>query len=163
MATNYTNDQIGSITASNTVPPRQSKTGTIETIGINVIGTGTLFTTELQVGDYLSDLAAGEIRRIVKISMEDGDTNAYLDKPFSVNLPAGTALRVTPKSRVRVISLQAQTGGTPITVNGTQYPVGQTLTFGKIDTIEIGARKDYVDPLVVVVPPGTTVIYTLLY
>lgn len=163
MATNYTNTQTGSITASNTIPVSSIKTGTIATIGINVIGTGTLFTTELQVGDYISDLTAGEIRRVVKIAMNGGDTNAYLDKPFTVDLPAGTALRVTPKSRVREITLEALTGGTAITVNGTSIPVAKELKFERPQTAQYGGNKDYVDPVVVAVNPGTTVLYTLQY
>jgi hypothetical protein len=57
--------------------------GTISSAGVNVVGSGTAFTTELQVGDLI--LASDQVRRIVSIA---DDFDLQVDVAFSPVLAA---------------------------------------------------------------------------
>jgi hypothetical protein len=61
--------------------------GTISSSGVNVIGTGTVFRTVLNRGDYLYDPKSKSIR---KIRLIPSDTELILESMFPVNLVAGT-------------------------------------------------------------------------
>ncbi|MEM8961667.1 MAG: hypothetical protein AAGD38_09325, partial [Acidobacteriota bacterium] len=85
-------------------------TGTVESVGSLVTGTGTAFTTELSVGDRVD--AAGQVRTVTTLT---SDTELGLDTPFTPDAPAGTTL-----SRLRTGMGTVSSAGTTIT-GGTTF------------------------------------------
>ena len=73
-----------------TIPVAKTKTGTIQTDGANVRGTGTAFLSEIQEDDYLYNGDAS-VRRVIHVI---SDTLLVLEKAFPSSLSAGTALKV---------------------------------------------------------------------
>lgn len=80
------------ITDKRSIPFNSNGTGTIETFGEAVVGTGTAFTTEMKVGSYLVSESQWQVRRVRRV---DSDTVAFLDKPFTSNL-ASAAPSIIP-------------------------------------------------------------------
>jgi|GEM_PF-5274297 hypothetical protein len=76
-------DVYSIVTGKQSVPANESGTGTIQTFRKAVVGTGTLFTTEMPVGSYLVKLDTWELQRVYRV---DSDTLAYLDNAFSVDI-----------------------------------------------------------------------------
>jgi hypothetical protein len=72
-----------------TAPLNQVGTGTIETNKLGIIGTGTLFKTELARGAHIVNLATGEILMVSEVV---SDTYAILMEPFGTEIAASTAL-----------------------------------------------------------------------
>lgn len=70
----------------NTVPPSSVVSGYIYTEGTTVIGSGTQFTTEFQVFDYIFSPYLAEIRQVVNIV---SDTQLTIKEAFSSDLPKG--------------------------------------------------------------------------
>jgi hypothetical protein len=69
--------------AKGTLPAGRTLTGTFSSVGNIVTGTGTLFTTELAGRQgWLYSTTDNELRMFTQIN---GDTNLYLDKPFTNN------------------------------------------------------------------------------
>lgn len=71
------------ITDKRSIPFNSNGTGTIETFGEAIVGSGTAFTTEMKAGSYLVSESQWEVRRVRRV---DSDTLAFLDKPFTSNL-----------------------------------------------------------------------------
>ena len=73
-----------------TIPVAKTKTGTIQSTGVNVRGTGTLFRSEIEEGDYLynGDAAVRKVLHIIS------DTLLVLEKGFASDVAALTALKV---------------------------------------------------------------------
>jgi hypothetical protein len=104
-----------------TAPNRyQTLTGTVVSDGIFVVGTGTLFTSE--IGGGLGNLGTGtvitprrswlfngtdELRRIVDVV---DDTNLVLEEAFTVDL-AGAAVMLVPESKAFQMSYLALAAG----------------------------------------------------
>lgn len=135
--------------AKDTVPASTTETGTIDTNGINVIGTGTLFKSELKTGAWLVSLAQDEVRKIMNIR-DDGFMT--IDSPFTADLAALTAL-VVCRSRAKLVSI-TNVGGAPGAVDGVSIEIGETVSFPKSSKNPDG--KDFIDPLIVE-PSGTTI------
>lgn len=76
-------------TDAGTLPAFTVMTGTISTDGNRLIGDGTLFTEELVEGGWIYDSLSGELRQIKSIN---DDTIAVLERAFTVNIIAGSAL-----------------------------------------------------------------------
>jgi hypothetical protein len=64
----------------------QAVSGTLSSAGVNVVGVGTNFTTQLRQGDLIR--ANGAVRQITSIA---GNASLTLLGPFNPDLPAGTA------------------------------------------------------------------------
>ena len=82
-------------TGKGTVPTAVSQTGTLTSVGARVVGVGTLFTTELKVGDFLFNTTAAVLPQVRRIKHILDNTRLILDSGFSVDV-AGIAV-----SRVR--------------------------------------------------------------
>jgi hypothetical protein len=110
----------------------QPGSGTIETAGTAVLGTGTRFTTELRVGDAIR--ADGETRLAVAIP---SDTELELDEPFSAGLAPGTGfLRPGAQLLPRVPGLSAAVLPTS-SPELRQYLAGGPVTFETVHPIEL--------------------------
>ncbi len=141
---NYKNSNSEIISTLRTVPANSTKTGTIETDGKNVIGTGTAFTTEVKVGDWLCSLSASEIRKIVNI---EDDTNMYLEEGFTADLAALSTIVTCPISPYKEISYLNVGSGTG-KIDGLNVAQGEYGCWGKT-SLAIDSRKDFVDPIIV--------------
>lgn len=77
-----------------TLPTGRTLTGTFSSVGNIVTGTGTLFTTELAgMQGWLYSTTDNELRMFTQIN---GDTNLYLDKPFTSNQTDEPMIVCTP-------------------------------------------------------------------
>lgn len=95
------------ISDKRSVPFNASGTGTITTYGIKIVGTGTLFSTELQAGSYLVNLTTNEA---IKVYRQDTDTKAFLEKPFAADITAATP-QIISKAKAKVKEIQLVTAG----------------------------------------------------
>lgn len=93
-----------------TLPKATTMTGTISSSGIRVTGVGTLFTTQLDVGDYIYSDAI--LQRVVSI---ESDTILITDAAFSPALAADT-YKAT-RANFRMVRIQ-NVGGANGLVNG---------------------------------------------
>lgn len=141
-----TNDSTAS-DGFHSVPAYSVKTGTVVTVnandGLAVIGTGTLFLTEYNVGDWLPSKLNTEVRRINSIT---SNTLMWIDEKFTVQL-AGEAAKNTPHSRWTEITLQPQTGSTG-TINNAAFLAAHQYKFKKENPVFP------VDPVVITVTAG---------
>jgi len=166
MATNYKNTVFYQISnAKQTVPASANKTGTIETVGAAVKGTSTLFTTEMQVGSWLTSLAANEIRKVIKV---ESNTLAYLDHAFTVDIAAGVTPNVVKHSDLNIrevaIAIPLTTSGGVAQafgeVDGQPLASGLPVSFGKNSDIKDNF-KSFVDPIIANAT-GTVINVTIL-
>jgi hypothetical protein len=115
-------DFQGTKTDKTTLPAPETLTGTIagaDTTTTTITGTGTLFKSQLQVGQYI--YANDKIRRIKEII---SDTKLKLDTTFGVAF-SGVTLKMTRPEKYRYIYLKA-TGG-PIHINNNLLPIGEVF------------------------------------
>ncbi len=78
-------------------------TGTIETVGTTINGTGTAFNTELEVGTIIWD-GDKEWRTVVSVK---SDTLAVLDSAFSEDLAASSALFILAPKDNNAVEISA--------------------------------------------------------
>lgn len=141
-------------TTKTTVPAYLTKTGTIVTSGKNVVGTGTLFVSEVRPGDWIADINNfDELRKVKSIT---DNTHLTIDSPFAGDILAANPLR-TIKSRAKLVSL-SNTGGSDATVDGTPLIPGETVSFPKSNKNPNGS--DFIDPFIVV--PASTTVHVLI-
>lgn len=147
MAANFKNTFYDSISGAQTIPVSANATGTVSTDSSAVIGTGTLFKTEMPVGSWLTSIAADEIRKVVSV---ESDVLAYLSDPFTVDLSAVTPNVIhTSKLNIVAISISVPAAAAAATtVDGVAFPKGAALTFSKDGRSTSGVR-DFIDPIVV--------------
>ena len=160
MPTNYTKNTVYSLTTLTSVPAPTTGTGTIETVAKVINGTGTLFLTELPVGSFVLSLAAGELRKVVKV---ENNTTAFLDYAFSVDIPAASALKLIHENKTHIaeISAMAATGAGAFDINGVVWPEGVEYKASKANR-ERMSGVDFVDPIIVD-GSGSTVNVSLIY
>lgn len=128
-----------------TYPRSLAVTGTIDSDndGRDIYGTGTLFASEFQVGEYLFVAAKSEVRRIKNIQ---SDTKISLDEPFSgAALSGATPLRVERPNR-RSISFSIDTTGAA-DINGVMLAAGTSNTFQSSGNNSVG--RQYQVPIVI--------------
>jgi hypothetical protein len=134
------------------VPASANKTGTIKTEGKYVVGTSTLFMTEMRAGSWLTDLTNNELRRVTRVT---SDTYAELDSAFSSDISAGTTPNVIPVEDLHLRELSVaipplDSGGSPYAwgeIDGETLPNGSPVTFGKNSAYNTN-RDGLVDPLI---------------
>lgn len=112
--------------AKQTVPVSAAGTGTIKTQLTAVVGAGTLFKSEMQVGSWLVDLTQNEMRKVIKV---ESDTAAVLESAFSVAIPALTTPNVITHTKLNIKEISVRI---PL-VNS----IGVAYTFGEVDGIEL--------------------------
>lgn len=138
-----------------TIPESITGTGTIETIGTRVIGTGTAFRSEIRKGSWIVDLTQDEIREVDSV---ESDTVAYIKQAFSADLPALTLLDKISATETSVVAISAQvpsSAAADATMDGEILPKGTSITFSK-DSRDGNKSKDFIDP-VIIDASGTTV------
>lgn len=153
---NFKNSGYEAITTLRTVPQNTTRTGTIATVGKSVIGTGTTFGTDVKVGEWICKLGATEIRRITSIA---NSTNAEIDQPFTVDIPAASALDVAPDSHLVEISF-VNSGAAAALIDGISVAVNEYGGWGK-NSRERESNRDFIDP-VIVDGTGTTIKFLTL-
>lgn len=95
------------ISDKRSVPFNVTGTGQLVTHGIKIVGVGTKFSTELQAGAYLVNLATNEA---IKVYRQDTDTSAFLEKPFAADIPLSTP-QIISKAKAKVKEIKLQTAG----------------------------------------------------
>ena len=128
-------------TDKRSVPANTAGTGTIVTFGKSIVGTSTLFKTEMKAGSYLVDLDQNECRKVVRV---DSDAKAFLEIPFTSNLASGTP-QIIPwyASGPKLISVYS---------SGNYELNGETIT-GGVTAEKTGndrsGRRDLTEPVVI--------------
>lgn len=154
MATNYTNTGIISITTDTTFPAPVSGTGTITAAAgsRDVSGSSTLFTTELNAGDFVIDLTNHEMRKITAIGSA---TALNIDHGFT-NVQTAVSLKSIPSSRVVKIDAYTTSGGK---INTVTIPPAQVWPVGDKSSRENQHSPiDFCDPIFVDGTGGTVTI-----
>lgn len=144
MAVNYKNDSVVRLTTHDTFPLHVVKTGTITSTSVNgrIIGVGTKFTSELEVGGWICDIANDEIRKITSIL---NDLNLTVDHPFTTPLSGAQLDYVEPSVYVEISvffnTVAGKIDGVPVAPN-----VGVGITKSSRDW---STGRDFVDPVVI--------------
>jgi hypothetical protein len=132
------NNSIKHITTLTPFPLPITKTGTVDSSGTVVTGTGTDFSKEVQVGDWMWD--GSELKEIIGVSYDRETLN--VDSAFSVPL-VGAALNVVPKSEYEEISV-SNVGNMDTTIDGEVFVKGLSASWDKAEKMP----GSTVDPLV---------------
>ncbi len=148
--------EIKTITDQQSVPFNVAGTGTVTTHGIAIVGTGTLFDTEMKAGSYLVNMATNEA---IKVYRKDSNTVAFLEKPFASDLTAVTPQIIAwNKAKVKMMSISAT--GT-IEIDG--VAVTDVTITAKHDGNDRSSRPDLIEPVVVDATGGSALIEILYY
>lgn len=144
---NFKNSNYFTVTGKQTVPANANGTGTIETVGKAVKGTGTLFTTEMPVGSWLVDESQDEIRIVTSVT---SDTLAYVSNPFTTDIPALTTPSIIAAKDAKAVSIAVAipAGLAAGEIDGVAFAGGSSIAFSK-DSRDHSASRDLVDPLIV--------------
>lgn len=130
------------ITDKRSIPFNSAGTGTIATHGIAIVGTGTLFTTEMRVGSFLVDLTNNEVRKVYRV---DSDTLAFLEVEFTADIVAGATPQIVKAHQCKVKEVELVTAGACF-IAGVDFTGSK-----KIDMLgnDRSARPDLIAPFVV--------------
>lgn len=123
MATSNTTGKVTKVQYSNekdTFPLSSAPTaGTIST-GTRkdfIVGSSTVFLTDLEKGDYIWDTTNDELREVVGVV---SNTEVYLDREFT-NALSGAAFKIVPKNIYRTMSWAIDAADTA-EINGIEFP-----------------------------------------
>lgn len=110
-----------------TFPQSTALTGTVSTANNKtlIIGVGTLFSSELQVGEWIFDTTNSEIKQIQSIQ---SDTELTLKEPFTNSLSGATVKR-TPRQTYRMASFRIDDTATA-KIDGIEFLANQSGTMG---------------------------------
>ena len=146
---NYTSEQ-------DSIPRAATGTGTITSVNNHrkIVGTGTLFTKEANINDWIYIKPQNAFRKIINIL---NDLELTIENPFGVNLST-SAFFITPASRFISVSY-AVTVGTP-DVDGVTLPVGFSNTLEKGKNWK-NAAGNFVDPIDVDTTGGGVVVVSV--
>jgi hypothetical protein len=144
---NYKNTDYFAVTGKQSIPENVSKTGTIETIGKAVIGTSTLFKTEIQAGSWIVDESQDELRKVVHV---ESDTLAYLDNAFTSDIAALTTPSVIPRTSLNIKSISVSIS--PLLadeeVEGVAFNAGAAMSWAK-NGMDNRGIYGFIDPIIV--------------
>ena len=140
------------------VPAYGTKTGTITTIANNrvVVGSSTLFNTEVFSGDWLVDLTNGEVRQVESIN---SNTELLLKTGFT-NALSGVAVRVISSSNSKVQYMEIKPAGT-VAIDAVAYSSAETYTDGQMNPT--GANQQFCKPVVLNATATTAKIKLTMY
>lgn len=125
-----THPYLGAIPTKGTIPLAETLTGTISTdnagtsAGLIVLGTDTIFLTELNVGDFLYDGDAA-IRKILYIF---SDTMLQIEEKFPADLSDDDVLR--PKNQFYKQIIAKSTGTVDAELQEAVFRVGEDVVLG---------------------------------
>jgi len=141
------------------IPQSTSGTGTIEYVngGKEVIGTTTVFETELNLfGDWLV-IIDGANRQIVEIEQVVDDTHLVLRFPITIPTASGVSMSFIPRIPVMKDWAATNTGATAATMNGITWPAGLTRSPDRTE------KQDNQPSPVIIDATGTTIDGTIVY
>lgn len=130
------------ITDKRSLPFNSSGTGTIQTVGIAIIGTGTLFTTEMPVGSYIVDLPNWEVRKVYRV---DSDTSAFMEVALTANIAPLTVPQIIKAHQTGVKEISILTN-TPILIDN--FAFTGLLTWSKSSDSK-SQRSSLIAPVIV--------------
>jgi hypothetical protein len=144
-----------SVTDKRSVPFNVAGTGTVVTQGIAIVGTGTLFNTEMKAGSYLVNLATNEA---IKVIRKDSDTLAFLEKAFTSDF-ASAAPQIIAWNKAKVKKLKLTTVAANF-IDGVAY----TGTF-EIDKLgdDRSSRPNLIEPVILDSTAGPTIVEIIYY
>lgn len=142
--------QITTYNAKDTFPSSTALTGTVTSVNRKdkILGVGTLFTSELQTGDYLYSPVNSEVREIIGIV---NDLELTIDSPFTADLAAESA-RKTPPVPYTFVSIKAVGGDCDI--DGQTHTINDPVGFER----NFGSRR----PKPLVVDPSSTALISYM-
>jgi hypothetical protein len=151
------NSKIITLTSQDSIPQASSGTGTLTSAGNGqqIVGSGTAFLTELNIGDWIYIKAQNEFQKVEVIT---SDTELYLTEAFTVAL-SGSAFHITASSRYTEISFLV-TGAANVTADGITFTPGTAQTYSKASATGSFARE-FVDPIDINAT-GSSVLITVL-
>ncbi len=129
------------ITDKRSLPFNSAGTGTIVTHGVAIVGTGTLFNTELQAGSYLVSLSQNECRRVYR---QDNNTTAFLEFPFTSDL-SSAAPQIISHIQMKVKEISMDTADNCF-IDGKAFTGILTLPKGGNSR---SSRADLLEPVIV--------------
>ncbi len=142
---NFKKDEYYSIVGTKeTIPVSGAGTGTIETKGTGVVGTNTLFRSEMQAGSWLVDLTQDEYRKVISV---ESDTFARLSNPFTVDISALTTPDIIAKTTLSIRELSVIAVVTDGVLDGTTLQAGQGTSLIKTGDSK-GDDSSHVDPFI---------------
>jgi hypothetical protein len=152
MGVNFTNSNYYEISNDKqSIPASAAGTGTVITQGVAVVGTGTLFKTEMPAGSWLLDLANNELRKVVRC---DSDTQATLDHAFTADLSSAAPdiihEKYTNVVEISVIIPLVDSGSTPYAfgqINGVEFPSGLPYELSKASRDD-SSIQDFINPII---------------
>lgn len=143
---NYKNDGVEVLdNVIDTFPRSSVQHGTMTTTAdsVTVHGTGTFFTTEIKVGDWLSNLATYEVRKVKNIA---SDTVLTIDRPFSTVLSNVAVRTIDYKLMVQEVFAAIKNGDGDGSVDGKIMTNGVPYLWSRKETRQT-ATPNFVDPL----------------
>ena len=142
-----------------TVPASASGTGTLKTVGKGVVGTNTLFKTEMRAGSWLVDLSQNEIRKVVHVA---SNTEAELDYAFTSDIAAGTTPDIIAYTDLNIKSISVAISSLLAQgeIDGNTLNPGGALTWQKNSSEKTDSRS-FVEPIIADAT-GTVIDVTIL-
>ena len=135
-------------TDKRSVPANTAGTGTIVTFGKSIVGTSTLFKTEMKAGSYLVSETQGEICRVIRV---DSDTIAFLETSFTSDL-ASAAPSIIKWFAANPVEINLKkVSGTP-TLNGAIFTGEVKISKSSRDR---SSRRDLVEPVILDASSGS--------
>ena len=144
---NFKNTQRYVITNTKaTIPASANITGTISSIGIYVTGVGTLFKTQMQRGDWITDINHNEIRRVDSVV---NDLACILEEAFTTPISALTIPNTITNQKldIKQLSYSINGGLTDGLIDGVALVAGSGETFGKTGN-NVRDKFGFVDPVI---------------
>jgi len=130
IVTGTTHPYLGAIPAKGTIPLAETQTGTITTdnagasAGLIVLGSGTIFLTEVYPGDFIYD-NDNSIRKVVAVF---SDTMLELEEKFPASVSA-IALKVPKRSYYKAITARSS-GTVDAELQESPFEVGASVVTG---------------------------------
>lgn len=115
--------------AKSTAPRPESLTGTVDSENYHVIGTGTQFLSEVQVGDYVVNYTSNEVRRVKDVK---SDTLLGLNKPFSSEM-SSAGLVIVPENNLTQFMVLENNGAAQASIDGESFRAGSRKEFGQLN------------------------------
>ena len=139
------------------VPPASSGTGTISSVnnGEKIVGVGTSFTTEANIGDWIYIKDQNAFRKIINIL---NDLELTLDDGFDVALSTA-AFDITPASRLIAVSILPFTSAANI--DGVSAPAGISVNYEKGKNWR-NAAGNFIDPIDINSTVNSSIVYVSL-
>lgn len=147
-----------SLTSQDSIPLSTAGTGTITSVNNKrkIVGVGTLFTTEVEIDEYIYIIAQAEFRKVVSI---ESDTELTLDIKFTTDL-TGSAYKITPRPMYKEVSWEV-TGAGNAAIDGVTFVQNDSGTIAGTTCGSFG-QNIFVPPIDINAA-GTTVKVSLTY